>query len=239
MAIVAGIDVGTQSTKVICYDTQSKTILASASAPHQLISRGDGSREQEAVWWTDAITSCFNEIDIAIREKVEAIGVSGQQHGFVPVDKEGHVLHTVKLWNDTSTAGECDALTACAGGTDALLNNEGNLILPGYTASKILWFKNNHPDKYAKMAHVLLPHDYINYWLTGEAVMEYGDASGTALLDIKSRTWSKRLIDCIDSNLLKALPALIEAHMPSGYLLGSVASSLGPQRGNCRLQRRW
>lgn len=231
MAIVAGIDVGTQSTKVICYDTQRKTILASASAPHQLISRGDGSREQEAVWWTDAITACFNEIDIAIREKVEAIGVSGQQHGFVPVDKDGHVLHTVKLWNDTSTANECDALTKCAGGTDALLSKEGNLILPGYTASKILWFKNNHPDKYAKMAHVLLPHDYINYWLTGEAVMEYGDASGTALLDIKSRTWSKRLIDCIDSNLLKALPALIEAHMPSGYLLGSVASSLGLKEG--------
>ncbi len=231
MAIVAGIDVGTQSTKVVCYDTQTKTIWASASAPHELISRGDGSREQEAVWWTDAITACFNEIDPAIRAKVEAIGVSGQQHGFVPVDSDGNVLHTVKLWNDTSTAAECDALTECAGGAESLLGTEGNLILPGYTASKILWFKNNHPEKYAKMAHVLLPHDYINYWLTGNAVMEYGDASGTALLDIKSRTWSKRLIDCIDSNLLGALPNLIEAHMPSGHLLGEIAATLGLKEG--------
>ena len=150
MAIVAGIDVGTQSTKVVCYDTQTKTILASASAPHELISRGDGSREQEAVWWTDAITACFNEIDPKMMEKVEAIGVSGQQHGFVPIDSDGNVLHTVKLWNDTSTAAECDALTKCAGGEESLLDNYGNLILPGYNDSKILWFKNNHPEKYAK-----------------------------------------------------------------------------------------
>lgn len=233
MAIVAGIDVGTQSTKVIVYDTETKTILASTSAPHDLISKADGSREQEAVWWTDAITACFNAIDESIRGKVEAIGVSGQQHGFVPVDKDGKVLYSVKLWNDTSTATECDELTACAGGPESLLNNEGNLILPGYTASKILWFKKNHPEAYNQMAHILLPHDYINYWLTGNTVMEYGDASGTALLDIKSRTWSARVVKCIDStrDLMATLPTLIEAHMPSGHLTGKTAKILGLREG--------
>ncbi len=229
MAIVAGIDVGTQSTKVVCYDTEVKTILATTQAPHELLSHADGTREQEAAWWTEAITTCFQAIDLQIRKKIAAIGVSGQQHGFVPIDASGKVLHRVKLWNDTSTTEECDLLTDCAGGTDALLAQEGNLILPGYTASKILWFKRHHREAYAQMAHILLPHDYINYWLTGNAVMEYGDASGTALLDIRTRTWSKRLLQCIDDkrDLSSVLPNLIEAHMPSGSVQPAIAKTLG------------
>ena len=229
MAIIAGIDVGTQSTKVLCYNSETKTILASAQAPHELLSKADGSREQEASWWIDAITTCFQAIDPQIRAQISAVGVSGQQHGFVPIDASGKVLHRVKLWNDTSTTAECDLITACAGGNESLLAQEGNLILPGYTAPKILWFKRHHSKAYAQMAHILLPHDYINYWLTGNVVMEYGDASGTGLLDIRSRTWSKRLLECIDDtrDLSAALPNLIEAHMPAGSVQASAAQALG------------
>ena len=233
MAVVAGIDIGTQSTKVICYDTDAKTILATTQAPHELISHEDGTREQEAQWWISAMTSCFQSMDGAIRERICALGVSGQQHGFVPVDAQGKVLHPVKLWNDTSTSAECDLITSCAGGTESLLENEGNLILPGYTASKILWFKRTHLDKYSRMAHILLPHDYINFWLTGEAVMEYGDASGTALLDIRTRTWSKRLLACLDDrrDLSTVLPRLIEAHQCAGYTTAEAARTLGIPEG--------
>ncbi|MDD3366669.1 MAG: FGGY family carbohydrate kinase, partial [Sphaerochaetaceae bacterium] len=164
-----------------------------------------------------------------IRAQISAVGVSGQQHGFVPIDASGKVLHRVKLWNDTSTTAECDLITACAGGNESLLAQEGNLILPGYTAPKILWFKRHHSKAYAQMAHILLPHDYINYWLTGNVVMEYGDASGTGLLDIRSRTWSKRLLECIDDtrDLSATLPNLIEAHMPAGSVQASAAQALG------------
>ncbi len=233
MAIVAGIDVGTQSTKVLCYDTEARKILATSQSPHELISREDGSREQEASWWIGAMISCFASIDPIIRRSIEAVGVSGQQHGFVPVDASGEVLHAVKLWNDVSTAAECAQISSCAGGDAQLLAGEGNLILPGYTASKILWFKKYHPDKYGKMAHILLPHDYINFWLTGNAVMEYGDASGTALLDIKSRTWSRRLLRCIDAkrDLSEVLPRLIEAHQVAGNLTAKAATLLGLVEG--------
>lgn len=233
MAIVAGIDVGTQSTKVICYDSESKNILASHQSSHELISREDGSREQEAHWWISAMESCFSEFDDDLKSRIEAIGVSGQQHGFVPVGTDGEVLYPVKLWNDTSTTEECDVLTACAGGTEKLLEQEGNLILPGYTAPKILWLKRHQPELYEKLAHILLPHDYVNFWLTGEATMEYGDASGTALLDVKTRTWSKRLLACLDPkrDIEAMLPRLIEAHMPAGHVTAHAAKRLGIPEG--------
>lgn len=228
MSIVAGIDVGTQSTKVLLYDTETKNIIAESQAPHQLITGEDGLSEQKALWWIEAIEECFLAIDEKLTSRIEAIGVSGQQHGFVPIGDQGEVLYNVKLWNDTSTATECEELTSCAGGEASLLEQEGNLILPGYTASKILWFKKNHKELYDKMKYILLPHDYINYYLTGNVAMEYGDASGTALLDIRTRTWSKRLLRCIDNErtLEDALPPLIEAHHSVGTIRPEIAQKL-------------
>jgi xylulokinase len=233
MALVAGIDVGTQSTKVIIYDTQQKTIIAEQSAPHQIISKGDGTREQKASWWTDAITNCFLSIDASVRKQIAAIGVSGQQHGFVPVDVSGNVLHTVKLWNDTSTVRECQMITDCAGGESSLLAQEGNLILPGYTASKILWLKHHAPQAYSQLAHILLPHNYINFWLTGTYTCEYSDASGTALFDTRKRTWSKRLFACIDTerDLTQMFPPFIDAHEAAGTVTGEIAELLGIPAG--------
>jgi xylulokinase len=233
MALVAGIDVGTQSTKVIVYDTQQKKIITTRSAPHRIISKPDGTREQEASWWTDAITTCFLAMPNEVRKQIAAIGVSGQQHGFVPVDKTGQVLHPVKLWNDTSTAQECQQLTDCAGGETSLLAQEGNLILPGYTASKVLWLKQHAPLAYHQLAYILLPHNYINYWLTGLYSCEYSDASGTALLDVPRRRWSKRLLHCIDADrdLSEALPPLIAADEVAGTVTEDIAALLGIPAG--------
>ncbi len=229
MKTVAGIDIGTQSTKVLIYDPELKKIIAEGSHPHELVSRADGTREQEAVWWIIAIKRCFEQIPQEIRSTIEAIGVSGQQHGFVPVDGRGEVLYPVKLWCDTSTAQECTELTDAYGGADVLLEQVGNLVLPGYTASKILWFKKYHPDLYKKMTKMLLPHDYINWYLTGEFTMEAGDASGTALLSIKERSWNKELIKTLDPDrdLLSCLPPLIESGAPSGYVTPKAAEEFG------------
>ena len=228
MAVVAGIDIGTQSTKVIIYDEATKEIIASASSPHSLYSLDDGTREQEASWWLTALHECFDAIDNDKKALIEAIGVSGQQHGFVPLDENGNVLYKVKLWNDTSTTQECEEIRHCVGGNSELLEHEGNLILPGYTISKILWFKKNHPKEYQKLGHILLPHDYINYYLTGNYTCEYGDASGTGLLNVRTKEWSKRLLNCIDDqkDLIGCLPPIISSEDSNGIVRPEIAKKL-------------
>lgn len=233
MAITVGIDCGTQSTKVLCYDSDTKKVLATASSAHELISRDDGSREQEALWYSQAIVDCFAQIPSAIKKQIKGLGVSGQQHGFVALDKEGQPLVPVKLWCDTSTAAQCDTLTERLGGKERVFALLGNQILPGYTASKILAFKENHQDLYAQLAHILLPHDYINYFLTGSYTMEQGDASGTALFDVRNRCWSKEVLAAIDSerDLSECLPPVISCDERAGVVSEETAQLLGIPAG--------
>ena len=173
MRTVIGIDVGTQSTKVVFYDYENKRIAATGSASHDILSGDDGTSEQEASWWISAIQESMSRVPAEIRETAVAVGVSGQQHGFVPLDKNGNVLYRVKLWNDTSTVAECEEITRAFGGEEKLFQQAGNLILPGYTAAKILWLKKHKPELFARMAHVLLPHDYVNFVLTGEIASSF------------------------------------------------------------------
>jgi xylulokinase len=158
--------------------------------------------------------------------ELKAIGVSGQQHGFVPLDEQGEVIRPAKLWCDTSTAAECDEITERMGGFKKTIKTLGNAVLPGFTASKILWLKKHEPENYERLATVLLPHDYLNFWLTGERVMEYGDASGTALLDVRKRKWSTEAINAIDPELADKLPNLISSDKPAGTLQASTAKML-------------
>ncbi|MBO4393118.1 MAG: xylulokinase [Spirochaetales bacterium] len=233
MAVIAGIDNGTQSTKVLVYDSLTKKTLAIASSPHQIISRDDGTREQMASWWIDALKDCFSQIDKAIRFSIQAIGVSGQQHGFVPVSETGEVLAPVKLWCDTSTIEECEIITEKLGGADKAIKTTGNEIKPGYTASKVLYLKRHNIDAYKKMRWIMLPHDYLNYILTDNPTMEYGDASGTAFFDVKTRKWSKAVLDAIDEerDLAKCLPPLIRFDQESGKVSSKAAKMFGIPEG--------
>ncbi len=222
-----GIDAGTQSIKVVIYDSDEKRITSESSCPLELASRDGGIREQEASWWIEALKKCFSKLDPDEKRKVSSISVSGQQHGFVPVASDGSVLHPVKLWCDTSTAKECAELTKAYGGEQKLIERLGNPILPGYTASKILHLKKNHPDIYGKMAYVLLPHDYINYYLTGVFCMEYGDASGTGLLRMDDRKWDAELCALISPDLVGKLPPL----SPSDGFIGTVKKETAAELG--------
>lgn len=229
MAIIAGIDCGTQSTKVLCYDSQKREVISLTSSKHSLISKNDGTREQEASLFIEALKDCFDQIPSNIKKKIEGIGVSGQQHGFVALDNNGIPLVPVKLWCDTSTATQCDTLTNRLGGKNKVFELIGNQILPGYTASKILYLKEHDKESYDNLAHILLPHDYINYYLTGQFVMEEGDASGTALFDIRNRTWSKEVLSAIDNSrdLLNTLPRLIKSNEVAGIVQSSTLNELG------------
>ncbi len=210
--LYAGIDAGTQSIKVVVYNADAKEIVAQTSASLTLISAADGSREQHASDWLAALYDCFAAIDQTLRESIVALAVSGQQHGFVPVGKNDQVLAPVKLWCDTSTTAECDEIMQSVGGAQACIALTGNPIAAGYTASKVTWTKRHRPDAYRVLDAILLPHDYLNLYLTGERFCEYGDASGTGWLDVRTRRWSSELLNAIDPqrDLHALLPPLVE-----------------------------
>src|SRR5690606_4968394 len=155
MNTVLGIDLGTQSLKVIFYDYEAREFVASAAAPLEVLRDNHGRAEQEADWWLVALAKAFGEIRPEVRASVRAIGVSGQQHGFVPVDADGRVLAPVKLWCDTATQVEADEITEAAGGRDKCIEYAGNPVLTGYTAPKIRWLAKHKPDAYRQMAHIL------------------------------------------------------------------------------------
>jgi xylulokinase len=229
MSVYLGIDSGTQSTKAVAFDLRRNRIIAEAHAPHRMI-RGlpEGHREQHPREWLKALDRVLREIASRIDGKrVRGIAVSGQQHGFVPLDRDGEVIRPAKLWCDTSTTAECELLTQRLGGTKAVIRKIGLPFLPGYTAPKILWLKRHEPKNYRRLRHVLLPHDYLNYWLTGNFTMEAGDASGTALLDIRKRRWSAAAIDAIDPALQAYLPSIGTADEPAGTLKPTLARRYG------------
>jgi len=227
-----GIDCGTQGTKVVILDGEKKTVIAEGHAPHRLIEDEAGTREQDPAWWIaaaeQAIRAALTTPEVRAFH-VRAIGVSGQQHGMVPLDATGRVLRPAKLWCDTATSKQADALTAKLGGNEAVIQLIGNSIAAGFTASKILWLKENEPDRYDRLQSVLLPHDYINYWLTGEQACEFGDASGTAYFDVRKRSWSDRVLNAIDGSgkLQNCLPRIIGAEQAAGRLRRPLADQFG------------
>ncbi len=231
MKTVAGIDLGTQSMKVVLYDYESKKTIESGSCPMDLISENDGTREQKTEWYKKGLEVCFSKISAEGKKSIEAIGVSGQQHGFVPLDKNGEPLYNIKLWNDTSTADECKLLTEAVGGENEAVKEVQNFILPGFTAPKIFWLKRHKKEAFGNLHYIMLPHDYLNFVLTGNYVMEQGDASGTALFNSKSKTWSKKVCDAIDPSLLSKLPKLIQDNESCGSVTKQAADWLGIPEG--------
>ena len=226
-----GIDSGTQSTKTIVVDGASGKVLGSASQAYEMV-KGlpAGAKEQNPKDWIDAVRNTIAKAIKASKIKpsdVAGIGVSGQQHGFVPLDAKGNVIRPAKLWCDTSTVKQCDEMIKKLGGVKKTISMIGNSIPAGFTASKILWLKQNEPANYAKLDCVLLPHDYINYWLTGEKTMEHGEASGTALMDVRTRKWRKEVINAIDPKLASKLPALRSSDQPAGIVRPDVARLFG------------
>lgn len=225
--VYLGVDSGTQSTKVVLIDGDRGDVLASGAAPHQMVAGlPPGHLEQRPEDWFAALETALRDAlatDVVAAREICGIGVSGQQHGFVALDDAGEVIRPAKLWCDTSTAAECDQILAAIGGLERCIELTGNGLPPGYTASKILWLKNHEPANFARLATVLLPHDFLNFRLTGTRRMECGDASGTGLFDVRRRTWSEAMIAAIDGDLASKLPALMAPDEPCGTLSAALA----------------
>ncbi len=233
--IFLGIDCGTQSTKTVAFDLDSGVILASAQQAYGFVpGLPAGAMEQHPQDWASAAEETVSRVLAQLGDRkadVRGIGVSGQQHGLVPLDASGKVVRPAKLWCDTSTTAQCTTLTQALGGPARVIELVGNAMLPGYTAPKILWLRENEPENWARTCTLLLPHDYLNFWLTGDARMEYGDASGTALLDVRTREWSAPALAAIDSDLGAKLPPLGSSLQPAGVLRETLRQQWGLSPG--------
>jgi xylulokinase len=187
-----------------------------------------GHMEQHPQDWVAAMDAAVAEMASSFdRTRVRGIGVSGQQHGFVALDGQGKVIRAAKLWCDTSTAPECAILTRRMGGASAVIRRTGLPFLPGYTAPKVLWLKRHEPRNFARLRHILLPHDYLNLHLTGNYFMECGDASGTGFLDVRKRAWSGAAMEAVDGRVAACLPAVSASDEPCGTLRPELAARYG------------
>ena len=233
-ACFLGIDCGTGSTKALLLDATDGSTMAVRSSPHAIDTRADGTSEEDpADWLSAAAASVRAVLEAAGAVSVRGIGVSGQQHGLVPLGADGLAVRPAKLWNDTSTADECAILTDAVGGLDAALGLTGNRFLAGYTAPKLLWLLRHEPGRYAAARRFCLPHDYLNLWLTGEFATEPGDASGTAYVDVRSRRYSAEVLAAIDPHRAweEALPPIVASRSVIGALRAAVADELGLEAG--------
>lgn len=232
MAYLLGIDIGTSGTKTLVCDHTGK-VLATAMAEHPIHSPKPGWSEQVPEdWWkaTQAATKAVLKKARVKGSQISGIGLSGQMHGSVFLDKSGKVIRPALLWNDQRTAAECEEIEKKAGGRNELIAMVANPALTGFTAPKILWVRKNEPKHYEKTTQILLPKDYIRFRMTGEFATEVSDASGTLLLDVAKRAWSDELLGKlkIDKDLL---PRCYESHEVSGTLTKDAASALGLVEG--------
>lgn len=200
MKYVIGLDIGTSGTKTVLFDECGKTI-SSKTVEYPLYQPQNGWAEQEPIdWWNAAVEGMRAVISGIDASEIAAIGLSGQMHGLVMLDKAGKVLRRSIIWCDQRTDEECSEIEEKIG-RQRLIEITANPAMTGFTASKIMWVKKHEPQIYEKCAHILLPKDYIRYMLTGEFATEVSDASGMQLLDVPARRWSAEVCEKLDIDI--------------------------------------
>ncbi len=198
MGHVLGIDVSTTATKAVLIDESGAVVGVGASAYGFSVPRPLWSEQDPELWWdgaVDAIRSVLATTGVPA-DDVDAIGLTGQMHGAVLLDAAGDVLRPAILWNDQRTAAECDAIRDALG-PERLIAITGNDALTGFTAPKLVWVRDHEPDVWRRIAHVLLPKDYLRLRLTGEYALDKADGAGTLLFDLAARDWSAEVLDVL------------------------------------------
>jgi xylulokinase len=228
MSIFLGIDIGTSGTKTLAMNERG-TILAEATSLYSSYHPKPLWSEQNPDDWWQATVKTVRAVVKAAKLKpadVKAIGLSGQMHGSVFLDKQDRVIRPALLWNDQRTAAECDELEQRAGGRSELIRMVANPALTGFTAPKILWLRNREPKNFAKTVKILLPKDDVRRRMTGEYATDVSDASGMLLLDVAKRDWSTELLNKLelDRNLLAKC---YESEDVTGNLTRESAKQLG------------
>lgn len=231
MAYLLGIDVGTSGTKTVLFDKNGATV-ASSTFEYPMYQPNIGWAEQDPEdWWTatcNTIKDVFSKSGVNPGD-VKGVGISGQMHGIVLLDEEGKVLRRSIIWCDQRTERECTQITELIG-RERLIQITANPALTGFSASKIMWVRNNEPEIFKKTKKILLPKDFIRYRLTGEYATEVSDASGMQLMDIPKRTWSAEVLDKLGIERSQ-LGEMYESQEVSGRVSHSGAENTGLREG--------
>jgi xylulokinase len=231
MAYLLGIDIGTSGTKTVLFDLQG-TAVASALSEYPMQQPKAGWAEQNPADWWNAVVESIRAVlaKSGVRSSyIKGIGLSGQMHGLVLLDKENQVLRPSIIWCDQRTGKECEEITSKIG-AKRLIEITANPALTGFTASKVMWVKNNEPHIYEKAAHILLPKDYIRFMLTGIFATEVSDASGMQFMNIAERKWSPEVLSKLDIDA-SLLPKVYESVEISGTVHKEAARLTGLLEG--------
>jgi xylulokinase len=217
-----GIDIGTSSVKTVVAD-DSQAVVAESSAPLTVSRPQPLYSEQDPDSWWEASVDAISALAPEIRRNIDCIGLSGQMHGATLLDESDNPLRPAILWNDGRSSKECLDLERSEPRSRAIT---GNMVMPGFTAPKLLWVHNHEPDLFKRTKTVLLPKDYVRLKLTGEKVSDMSDASGTSWLNVANRAWSDEMLAA--TGLTRGhMPRLVEGNAVSGMLRQSIASELG------------
>lgn len=231
MEFLLGIDIGTSGTKTVLFDNQGNSVT-SAVAEYPMYQPVMGWAEQDPEDWWKAVAETIKKTISASGinpAAIKGIGLAGQMHGAVVLDKNNKVLRRAIIWCDQRSVAECAQITSLVG-REKLLEITANPALTGFTASKIIWIKNNEPHIFARINKILLPKDYIRYMLTGEFATEVSDASGMQLMDIPHRKWSGEILDRLGI-AREWLGALYESQEVSGKVSKFAAELTGLKEG--------
>ncbi|HEX2756799.1 MAG TPA: xylulokinase [Candidatus Limnocylindrales bacterium] len=231
MTFVLGIDVSTTATKAVLVDaTGSVAGIGVAEYPYD-IPQPLWSEQDPGLWWTgavEAIRSVLASTGVA-GDDVAAIGLTGQMHGAVLLDASDAILRPAILWNDQRTAAECDAIRAAVG-PERLIAITGNDALTGFTAPKLVWVRDHEPDIWRRVAHVLLPKDFVRLRLTGDHALDKADGAGTLLFDLAARDWSPKVLDALGIDPAW-MPPTFEGPQPTGTVTATAAAATGLRAG--------
>jgi xylulokinase len=221
--LLVGLDVGTTSVKGLALRPDG-TVVAREEAAYPLRTPRPGWAEQDPEAWWRAARTVLDAL--AAAGPAAAIGLAGQMHGLVLLDRADHVLRPAILWNDARTGAEAAEVEAAVGGRARLVRLVGNRALAGFTAPKLAWVRRREPDVHARIARVLLPKDYVRLRLCGEHATDVADASGTLWLDVRARRWSAEALDALGVDPAW-LPRLHESVDVSGLAPGGVPVAAG------------
>ncbi len=226
-----GIEIGHGGTRAVVLDLESAVIRAEAWVPHDWIEGlPAGYREQNPAQWIDAVDRAVRQCLTALegqKERVAAIGVAGPQRGLVMLDEANRIIRPAKLAGDVSVKKQADEIARAFGGAPGLIELAGQAPGVESAAAECLWLKQHEPYHFQRAASLLTAQDFIAYWLTGERSTEPGSASGTGLLDIRTRKWSTELLDFIDPELLSLLAPIHSSDQPRGLLRPGLAREWG------------
>jgi xylulokinase len=218
-----GLDLGTSGLRGLLVGANG-AVVGDATSEYSVCNPEDGWSEQAPSDWIEAAKTVMSRLRLNHPKEyaaIKGIGISGHMHGATVLDARGDVIRACILWNDTRAAAEAAELDAIP----AFRRLSGNIVFPGFTAPKLLWMKRHEPANFARVAKVLLPKDYLVYWLTGRFVSEMSDAAGTSWLDVGAREWSDELIERSGMSPGQ-MPDLLEGPELAGTLDGKVAAEL-------------